>query len=325
MGFFPGTHSSTEVTDYINQIVNKKNGLPSDDEFDEFVSIIEEGNKQMHQREAARALRKKLKYGFANQHLRCLRLIDRLIKEDVRLETLLNDVKLLNKISAIAKNKAKTSQLLSYDSNVVSTTIHYIETWKKFIEKNGLQDVPAYRKVYAMSKDFIIGDRIEAIPRKSTFIHPNRNSDSSSYSSDGDDDNDYYDRNNNIRRPISRSESMRNERNYNNIKHPLNRSESDRFPDNHDRSRSMRYDDYSTTNQHYLTRPDSGMFDDNKNDYMNRGDCNNNNTGNYNNNNRNYNNNNNSNINTNNNNNNHNNSYLPGVDMNLTNQKIRDT
>ena len=64
MGLFT-EHPHTAISSTISQIVSSRDH-PLEDELDHLVSLIEMGNdyeKSVHQQEAARAIRKKLKYG----------------------------------------------------------------------------------------------------------------------------------------------------------------------------------------------------------------------------------------------------------------------
>lgn len=146
MGFLTD-HPHTSITDTIDRVVSTKEYTLEVD-LGTLVGLIRNhGSDQEYvtnQQEAARALRKKLKYGSRLQQSRSLDLLDLFVSQGIRFGTLYNDDKLIDRLTGIATNQASDSRGSRYNAKIVKKCANYVLSWYKFIVSSGYQSNRSY-------------------------------------------------------------------------------------------------------------------------------------------------------------------------------------
>lgn len=138
MGFLTD-HPHTAITDTIDRIV-------SSDQFTlevELASLIQtiKSSKDYtysnNQEEAARSIRKKLKYGNKLQQIRALELLNLFVSQGVKFFVMYNDSKLLDRLEVIALNSGTDSRGQHYNQLIVKKCVAYVLGWYEFARQQG--------------------------------------------------------------------------------------------------------------------------------------------------------------------------------------------
>lgn len=137
MPFF-SRHQQTYITHEINKLVTCEQ-YSLEVELERLIKLIRAKSDYgpiKNQMEAARAIRKQLKYGNSIQQVRSLELMNLFVSQLVPFPIMYNDTKLLQRIQGIALNTEKNSRKHLYQRKVVKRCAVYVITWSKFIHKN---------------------------------------------------------------------------------------------------------------------------------------------------------------------------------------------
>ncbi|QLQ78709.1 hypothetical protein HG537_0B00580 [Torulaspora globosa] len=148
-------HPHTSITDTIDRVVSTKEYALEVD-LGTLVGLIRNRNSDYeyvtNQREAARALRKKLKYGNALQQSRSLDLLDLFVSQGIRFGALYNDDKLIERLNGIALNRVPDSRGSRYNGKIVKKCANYVLSWYNYIEESGQQSNRSYASFVELGK-----------------------------------------------------------------------------------------------------------------------------------------------------------------------------
>lgn len=158
MGFLSSGHPHTSITDTINRLTDSET-YDLEVEIGTLIGSIKTRDKYQYnenQQEAARALRKKLKYGNKLEQSKALDIIDLFISQNIRFTILYNDSKLIDRLLVIGteyysnKSNSGTSSTLSkkHSIKIIKKCIRYAISWNEFIISNNLQDSNCYISLY---------------------------------------------------------------------------------------------------------------------------------------------------------------------------------
>lgn len=145
MGFITD-HPHTSITDTIDRVVSSRDYTLEID-LGTLVGLIRDRNEYQYttnQEEAARALRKKLKYGNKVQQSRSLDLIDLFVSQGLKFTVMYNDDKLIERIGGIAIGNVSDSRGNKYSSKIVQRCANYVIGWYNYINSNGLESSRCY-------------------------------------------------------------------------------------------------------------------------------------------------------------------------------------
>lgn len=146
MGFL-SDHPHTAITETLDRCVSTPD-CSLEVELGTLVGLIRNKNSEYeyetNQEEAARALRKKLKYGNRLQQSRGLDLLDLFVSQGLRFAVMYNDDKLLDRLRGIALNRVPDSRGARYSSKVVKKCANYALGWYKYVVSSGLQSSRGY-------------------------------------------------------------------------------------------------------------------------------------------------------------------------------------
>ncbi|AET37303.1 Lsb5p Ecym_1045 [Eremothecium cymbalariae DBVPG len=134
MGFL-SDHQHTLITDIIDRVVSIET-VTLEVELERLVQLIRsesEYESTNNQLEAARAMRKQLKYGNQVQQSRALDLLNLFVSQLIRFSVIYNDVKLLQRLQGIAMETETDSRGRSYHKKVVKQAVGYLLAWTSFI------------------------------------------------------------------------------------------------------------------------------------------------------------------------------------------------
>lgn len=146
MGFLTD-HPHTSITDTIDRLVSTTDYALEVD-LGTLVGLIRNKASDYeyatNQEEAARALRKKLKYGNRTQQSRSLDLLDLFVSQGIKFGALYNDDKLIERLEGIALNKVTDSRGSEYNPKIVKKCASYVLSWYNFVVSSGLQSNRSY-------------------------------------------------------------------------------------------------------------------------------------------------------------------------------------
>lgn len=154
MGFL-SDHPHTAITDTIDLCVSRPE-CSLEVELGTLVGLIRNKSSdyeyETNQEEAARALRKKLKYGNRLQQSRSLDLFDLFVTQGLRFVVLYNDDKLIERLQGIALNKVTDSRGGRYSSKIVKKCANYVLGWYSYAVSNGAQSNRAYASIVELGR-----------------------------------------------------------------------------------------------------------------------------------------------------------------------------
>lgn len=143
MGFFTD-HPHTAVTDRINNAVGSEN-TTLEVELADILQIIKQGNSYENQKEAARAIRKKLKYGDMMQQSRALDLLNLFVSQLIRLPDLYNDFKLNNVLSSMTRGEGM------YQPRIRKICIAYQLAWYEYLKEH--PEAKGFNELFLTTKE----------------------------------------------------------------------------------------------------------------------------------------------------------------------------
>ncbi|SCU98937.1 LAME_0G01134g1_1 [Lachancea meyersii CBS 8951] len=139
MGFLTD-HQHTAITDTIDRIVSSEH-FTLEVELASLIQQIRADKNDLayngNQGEAARCLRKKLKYGNRTQQARSLDLLNLFVSQRIKFPEMYNDAKLLDRLQVIALQTDTDASGVRYHVRVVKKCIGYILGWYAMIEEQG--------------------------------------------------------------------------------------------------------------------------------------------------------------------------------------------
>lgn len=138
MGFFTD-HAHTAVTDLIDNVIESDN-LTMEVELANILQAIRRGDSQENQTEAARAIRKKLKYGDAQQKSRALDLLNLFVSQLIDLPDFYQDFKLNTVLSDMARGSNR------YSSRITKKAIAYEMAWYQYLQMH--QDMEGFEQLF---------------------------------------------------------------------------------------------------------------------------------------------------------------------------------
>ena len=193
MGFLT-EHKHTEITNHLDRILSSKS-YDLDAEVPELVDLIKTKNEPVYidnQEEAARILRKKLKYGNKLQQSRSLDTLHILITSGFKLSVLYNDEKLLDRLRVIGlgTSRLQDGNGLTYSSKVIQKCSKYMVVWCQYIQQNGYSNDRCYNKLFS-SCSKVKQFRLRGIGRSSGFLDDDV--DTMEFDAEDAEDFDYYD------------------------------------------------------------------------------------------------------------------------------------
>lgn len=144
----------TGITDQLEGFLSSWAEGPIEYPAKAFIGMVKNPDRMIYtdnQQEAARAIRKKLKYGDVKQKLRTLDLLDYLIMHGERFNMLFNDAKLLDRLLKIALH-VRNDDGLTFDPPVVQRAHDYMIDWYHFIEDKHWENIPTYKGLLKMGK-----------------------------------------------------------------------------------------------------------------------------------------------------------------------------
>lgn len=136
MGFF-SDHQHSIVTETIERLVSS-NDITLEVELAKLIQYIHSNSEfefQNNQIEAARAIRKQLKYGNTLNQSRSLDLLNLFISQLIKFSFIYNDTKLLERLKCIALNSERRYQGKPYDARIIKKCANYIITWNNFLNE----------------------------------------------------------------------------------------------------------------------------------------------------------------------------------------------
>ncbi|CAI4037560.1 hypothetical protein SMKI_03G0330 [Saccharomyces mikatae IFO 1815] len=152
MGFL-SDHPHTAITETIFRIVSSRE-YTLEVELGPLIQLIKadhnDYNYTVNQEEAARALRKKIKYGNRLQQSRTLDLLDLFISQGVKFTVMYNDEKLLQRLKGMATNSESNGSGEKYEPRIIKKCAAYVISWVNYIRQNGLESARAYAGLYQM-------------------------------------------------------------------------------------------------------------------------------------------------------------------------------
>lgn len=144
MGFLT-EHPYTAVTTTIDRAVSSKD-YSLEVELENIVDLI--GFREpVNQEEAARALRKKLKYGSKLKQSRSLDLIDLFISQELKFSVLYNDDKLLDRLEVIALDSNTDGNGTRYDPRIIAKCAQYMIQWYEHISNIGKRNTRTFGRI----------------------------------------------------------------------------------------------------------------------------------------------------------------------------------
>ncbi|KAL3234259.1 LAS seventeen-binding protein 5 [Nakaseomyces bracarensis] len=144
MGFLT-EHPYTAITTTIDRAVSSKD-YSLEVELENIVDLI--GFRDtVNQEEAARALRKKLKYGSKLKQSRSLDLLDLFISQEFKFSVLYNDDKLLDRLEVIALDSNTDGNGQRYDSRIVAKCAQYMIQWYEHIADIGKRNTRTFGRI----------------------------------------------------------------------------------------------------------------------------------------------------------------------------------
>ncbi|AQZ18924.1 LSB5 (YCL034W) [Zygosaccharomyces parabailii] len=153
MGFFTD-HQHTSITDTINTVTSRDD-FAVDEELPNLLGLIKNCSSKYeyinNQEEAARALRKKLKYGSKLQARRAFDVLDLFVSQGIKMGALYNDAKLLERVSIIALGRATDARGEKYSPKQVKMVARSVLAWYDFIVSQGLEKSRTYEGLYQIS------------------------------------------------------------------------------------------------------------------------------------------------------------------------------
>lgn len=169
------SHQRTEVTDEINVLTNQRS-INQKVDILKLMSLIdnETGSEYefvLSQEEAARCLRKKLKYGRLNQQILALDVLNQMIMLQYPLKYLFNDEKLTDRLLVIALNRNIDGNGKPYDALLIKRCQNYIVSWHNCLKTStSQQDKTCYlglNKLYCHYRE--ANSRIPKIDKNRSF------------------------------------------------------------------------------------------------------------------------------------------------------------
>ncbi|EJS44533.1 lsb5p [Saccharomyces arboricola H-6] len=154
MGFL-SDHPHTAITETIFRIVSSRD-YTLEVELAPLIQLIKadhnDYNYTINQEEAARALRKKIKYGNRLQQSRTLDLLDLFISQGVKFTVMYNDDKLLQRLKGMAMNSESSGSGEKYEARIIKKCAGYVISWMNYITQNELERARAYAGLYQMGQ-----------------------------------------------------------------------------------------------------------------------------------------------------------------------------
>lgn len=130
-------HQRTNITDEVRKLTDPKL-INQEIDIKKLILLIDNNRDNdyqfiLNQEEAARCLRKKLKYGRLEQQLLALEILNKTIISHYVLRDLFNDEKLIDRLLIIALNKNIDGNGKSYNKILIRKCQNYVSDWYNFI------------------------------------------------------------------------------------------------------------------------------------------------------------------------------------------------
>lgn len=165
MGLLKSSKPHTAITDVIDRCVRSRD-ISLEVELANLVDLIRnsgtsDGERsygyEQNQSEAARCLRKKLKYGSTLAQSRTLELLDLFVVQGVRFKVLYNDAKLLERLDDVASGQGNANGAAAvtggeYDPRVVRKARTSMHRWVKVLSERDVHHSATFAPLYQLAR-----------------------------------------------------------------------------------------------------------------------------------------------------------------------------
>lgn len=153
MGFLKD-HPRTAITDTLYQIVSSPD-YSIESQIGPLVRLIRDAIEYdnndyqytLNQEEAARCIRKKLKWGNETQQYRSLEILDLFITQGLRFGVVYNDSKLIERLTVIALNQKSDGNGQPYASKVIKFLRSALQGWDDYIRSRHYEHKRTYESI----------------------------------------------------------------------------------------------------------------------------------------------------------------------------------
>ncbi|GAV48562.1 hypothetical protein ZYGR_0K00670 [Zygosaccharomyces rouxii] len=153
MGFF-SDRRSTSITSTIDNVTSRDD-FTIEEELINILELIKNASNHYefanNQEEAARALRKKLKYGNRVQAWRAFEILDLCVSQGVKLGVLYNDPKLLNRVKMLTMDRGADTRGQRYSSRLVKNATYAVLSWYDYLVAQDLDKSRTFEGIYNLS------------------------------------------------------------------------------------------------------------------------------------------------------------------------------
>lgn len=153
MRFF-SDRKQTSITNTIDKVTSRDD-FTIEEELINILELIKNASSKYefvdNQEEAARALRKKLKYGNRVQAWRAFEIIDLCVTQGVKMGVLYNDPKLLNRVKLLTMDRGTDSRGQRYSSRLVKNATHAVLSWYDYLVTQDLDKSRTFEGIYGLS------------------------------------------------------------------------------------------------------------------------------------------------------------------------------
>ncbi|CAR29038.1 hypothetical protein ZYGR_0W00660 [Zygosaccharomyces rouxii] len=153
MGFF-SDHRTTSITSTIDKVTSRDD-FTIEEELINILELIKNASNKYeystNQEEAARALRKKLKYGNRVQAWRAFEILDLCVSQGVKLGVLYNDPKLLDRVKMLTIDRGTDARGQRYSSRLVKNATYAVLSWYDYLVAQDLDKSRTFEGIYNLS------------------------------------------------------------------------------------------------------------------------------------------------------------------------------
>lgn len=153
MGFF-SDRRSTSITSTIDNVTSRDD-FTIEEELINILELIKNASNHYeftnNQEEAARALRKKLKYGNRVQAWRAFEILDLCVSQGIKLGVLYNDPKLLSRVKILTMDRGADARGQRYSSRLVKNATYAVLSWYDYLVAQDLDKSRTFEGIYKLS------------------------------------------------------------------------------------------------------------------------------------------------------------------------------
>lgn len=153
MGFF-SERRNTSITSTIDSVTSRDD-FTIEEELINIIELIKNASNKYdfanNQEEAARALRKKLKYGNRVQAWRAFEILDLCVSQGVKFGVLYNDPKLLSRVRRLAIDQGTEMRGQRYSSRLVKNANYAVLSWYDYLVAQNLDKSRTFEGIYDLA------------------------------------------------------------------------------------------------------------------------------------------------------------------------------